>query len=122
MNLLLVEDEADIASFMKRGLSAEGWTVTVAADGESALELLKTQGFAIVLIDFALPGLDGYGVVAALRQAGDLTPVIVLSALDQDDERLSALAGFDVVSLRKPFDFDVLLAHMKTASDNKAAE
>lgn len=119
MNVLLVEDEADVASFIERGLRAEGFTITVCGDGETALHLLAAGRFDAVLLDFVLPGLDGRGVVEAMRRRGDATPVVVLTALGADDERLAPLRRLAADSLRKPFDFDELIELLRLRKINR---
>jgi DNA-binding response OmpR family regulator len=119
LNVLLVEDEASVAEFIKRGLSAEGWTVTVAVDGETASDRLVNHSYDIVLLDLILPGIDGLEVANAVRKRGDTVPILILTALSEDDERLSALPTVSADSLRKPFDFDVLLARMEATLRSK---
>ena len=81
MNRILVaEDEERISSFIEKGLRAGGYAVTLAGDGPSALEAAMSGGYDLVLLDLGLPLLDGFAVLQRLRQAGNRTPVIILTA------------------------------------------
>lgn len=113
MNLLLVEDEARVADFIQRGLRAEGHAVTVARDGETAVELLHGHAFDIVVLDLMLPGMGGQAVCQQMRAASDTTPVLMLTALDAVDDRVAGLRLGADDYLVKPFDFDELLARLE---------
>lgn len=124
MNLLLVEDEERVADFIQRGLSAEGWTVTVAHDGETALELTAGEAFDVLVLDLMLPGISGQDVCRQLRARYDRTPVLMLSALDKVDERVTGLRIGADDYLAKPFDFDELVARIEALvrRENRFAE
>jgi len=122
VKLLLVEDKVGIADFLDRGLSAEGWTVSVVPSGCAALRLLRTQRFHVVMVDLGLAGLDAVRFVQDVRKCDGKTSVVALSSFDVGDERVSTLDALGVVSLRKPFGFDALLAQLKTALESEAAE
>ncbi len=112
MNILLVEDETRIADFVSRGLKGDGFAVTHAPDGESALEFLKDNSFDVVILDLMLPGISGQDVCRKMRAKNDLTPVLMLSALDETDDRVQGLnVGADDY-LSKPFDFNELIARL----------
>ena len=113
MNLLLVEDEDRVADFIVRGLSAEGWTVERRADGESALETLRERRFDVVVLDLMLPGISGQDVCRRLRARRDFVPVLMLTALDERDERVAGLRLGADDYLGKPFDFDELVARIE---------
>ncbi|MEE4378120.1 MAG: response regulator transcription factor [Candidatus Competibacteraceae bacterium] len=113
MNLLVVEDEARVADFIQRGLKAEGWTVTVAPDGETALSLIKLDKFDVILLDLMLPGISGQDVCRRLRASKNLTPVLMLTALDAVDDRVAGLRLGADDYLPKPFDFDELVARIE---------
>ncbi len=81
MNILLVEDEARVADFIQRGLKAEGWFVSIAPDGETALAMTAAERFDVILLDLMLPGISGQDVCRKLRVKNDLTPVLMLTAL-----------------------------------------
>jgi len=112
-HILLVEDEAEIASFVRQGLTEEGYAVTWAVEGEKALEVLGAEAIDLVLLDIRLPGMSGIDVLTALRKERMDLPVMMLTALDAVEDRVSGLrAGADDY-LPKPFDFDELLARIE---------
>lgn len=112
MNILLIEDEDRIADFLVRGLKAEGHSVTHAGDGETGLSFLGKDRFDAVLLDVMLPGISGHEVCAKMRFRKDFTPVMMLTALDQTDEKVAGLQKGADDYLAKPFDFDELLARL----------
>jgi DNA-binding response OmpR family regulator len=114
MRVLVVEDERKVASFIRQGLQEEGYAVELAADGESALDLI-VQGppYDLIVLDVMLPRRDGFGVVRAIREHGVDTPVLLLTARDRVTDRV---AGLDLGAddyLTKPFAFDELLARVR---------
>ncbi len=113
MNILLVEDERRIADFIQRGLKAEGYTVILAPDGESAMGMLANDDFDLVVLDLMLPGASGLDVCRQMRARQDFTPVLMLSALDRTDDRISGLQLGADDYLVKPFDFDELVARIQ---------
>lgn len=112
MNLLLVEDEDRVADFLRRGLSAEGWVVEHVSDGESALDRLRDHSFDVIVLDLMLPGISGQDVCRRLRARRNFTPILMLSALDELDERVAGLRMGADDYLTKPFEFDELLARL----------
>lgn len=113
MNVLIVEDEPRVADFLRRGLKAEGWAVTHAPDGETALRLLGEGAFDVVTLDLMLPGISGLDLCRAMRARRDPTPVLMLTALDGTDERVAGLRIGADDYLAKPFDFAELLARIE---------
>ncbi len=113
MNILLVEDEARVADFIRRGLSAEGWAVDHAPDGEDALELAATNTYDVILLDLMLPGIQGQDVCRKLRARKSKTPILMLTALDSPEERVEGLKIGADDYLPKPFDFDELIARVE---------
>ena len=113
MNLLVVEDEARVADFIQRGLKAEGWTVVVAPDGETALDLISRDDFDVILLDLMLPGMSGQDVCRRLRMSNNFTPMLMLTALDAVDDRVAGLRLGADDYLAKPFDFDELVARIE---------
>jgi two-component system, OmpR family, response regulator len=112
MKLLLVDDDAKLAAALRRGLSAEGFTVEVASDGVDGLWRAQEGSYDLILLDVMLPGRNGYRVCADLRRAGDTTPILMLTAKDGDlDEAEGLDTGADDY-LRKPFSFPVLVARV----------
>lgn len=113
MNVLVVEDESRVAEFIQRGLRAEGWSVTVAPDGETGLELVENDEFDVVVLDLMLPGISGQDVCRKMRARRNVTPVLMLTALGKTDERVAGLRMGADDYLGKPFDFDELLARIE---------
>jgi two-component system OmpR family response regulator len=112
VKLLLVDDDAALASALCRGLTAEGFTVGVAADGQDGIWRGREGGYDLILLDIMLPGLNGYRVCRELRRAGVATPILMLTAKDGDlDEAEGLDTGADDY-LRKPFSFAVLVARI----------
>jgi DNA-binding response OmpR family regulator len=113
MRILLIEDEARIASFVTRGLEAEGFIVEHASDGLSGTERAAEMRPDLIILDLILPKLNGEEVLQRLRRAGLMTPVIVLTAKDAISDRVENLqAGADDY-LTKPFSFAELLARIR---------
>ena len=112
MNILLVEDEARVADFVRRGLAAEGWSVDHAADGEDALETVATNSYDVILLDLMLPGIQGQDVCRKLRARKTRTPILMLTALDSPEEKVDGLKMGADDYLAKPFDFDELVARI----------
>ena len=111
MRVLVIEDEAKIADYVRRGLSEAGYTVDVARDGIEGRYLALDGDYQLVVLDIMLPGIDGFGVLSALRQKRG-TPVLMLTARDRVEDRVQGLqAGADVY-LVKPFAFSELLARV----------
>jgi two-component system copper resistance phosphate regulon response regulator CusR len=113
VRVLLVEDEARVRSFIKRGLIEAGLALDEAADGDRALEIAFEADYDAIVLDLTLPGLDGLEVLRRLRGEGCATPVLILTARDSIDDRVRGLdAGADDY-LVKPFAFAELLARLR---------
>lgn len=113
MRLLLVEDNTDLADAIVRRMRRSGHAVDWQRDGLSAAGVLRYQRFDLVVLDIGLPGLDGLRVLAGLRERGDTTPVLMLTARDGIEDRVQALdVGADDY-LGKPFDTTELLARTR---------
>jgi DNA-binding response OmpR family regulator len=113
VRILVVEDEKKVATALQQGLEAEGYAVTLAADGEAAFDLVGREPFDLVLLDLALPRRDGVDVLAAMRKRNCMTPVFILTARDTVEDRVLGLdAGADDY-LVKPFTFPELLARIR---------
>jgi two-component system OmpR family response regulator len=113
VKLLLVEDDKKIATAVKRGLEAEGFTVEVAFDGDDGLWLATESTYDLVVLDIMLPGRNGYKICADLREAGDWTPILMLTAKDGDLDEAEALDTGADDYLTKPFSFPVLVARVR---------
>lgn len=115
-HILVVEDEQHLAFGIKFNLEAEGYTVSTAADGPAALELLPqaTPPVDLVVLDLMLPGMSGYAVCEAIRSRGDALPVVMLTARTLVEDRIRGFdAGADVY-LQKPFDLEELLSVIRS--------
>ncbi|MCF2125170.1 response regulator transcription factor [Strepomyces sp. STD 3.1] len=111
--ILIVEDEERIASFVEKGLRANGFTTTAVGDGVAAYEYALTGGFDLVVLDIGLPGRDGFTVLRELREARVTTPVIVLTARDSVRDTVAGLEGGADDWMTKPFRFEELLARVR---------
>lgn len=111
--ILIVEDEDRIASFIAKGLRAEGHTTVVAASGEEALSHLREGGLDLVILDVGLPGIDGYEVLEQFRSWDPSTQVIMLTARDDVADTVLGLEGGADDYLTKPFRFEELLARIR---------
>ena len=122
MRLLVVEDEARLASALQRGLQAEGFVVDVAGDGVTGLELARHGGYDAMILDVMLPRLSGYRVVRQLRAEEHWLPVLMLSAKDGEYDQADGLdCGADDY-LTKPFSYVVLLARLRALLRRGAPE
>jgi DNA-binding response OmpR family regulator len=111
--LLLVEDDKKIATTVKRGLEAEGFTVEVAFDGNDGLWLASEGSYDLVVLDIMLPGRNGYRICADLRAAGNWTPILMLTAKDGELDEAEALDTGADDYLTKPFSYPVLVARVR---------
>jgi DNA-binding response OmpR family regulator len=122
VRLLVVEDEARLASALQRGLQAEGFAVDVAADGPTGLDQARHGEYDAMILDVMLPGLSGYRLVRALRAEGHWLPVLMLSAKDGEHDQADGLdCGADDY-LTKPFSYVVLLARLRALLRRGAPE
>ena len=113
MKVLVVEDELKMASLLLRGLRRNGDAVDVARTGEDAIWMSGAADYDAIVLDVRLPGIDGFEALAALRERGQWTPVLMLTARDAVEDRV---AGLDVGAddyLTKPFSFAELLARLR---------
>lgn len=113
MRVLVVEDEPDMAASLAWGLGEEGYVVDVASDGVEGLWKAQESSPDVIVLDVMLPGMDGYQLCRRLREAGRWTPILMLTAMDEDLDHAEGLdAGADDY-LAKPFSYPVLLAHLR---------
>jgi two-component system, OmpR family, response regulator QseB len=114
MRVLVVEDDRMIAKGLHTALKQDGYAVDGVSDGASAAEALRSSRFDLVLLDLGLPGRDGLDVLRELRGRGDATPVIIVTARDDVQNRIQGLdAGADDYII-KPFDLDEVAARMRS--------
>lgn len=121
MRILIIEDDDETADYMRKGLSESGHVVDRSDNGRDGLYMASSGEYDVVILDRMLPALDGLKVLEALRAASIQTPVLILSALGQVDDRVSGLrAGADDY-LTKPFAFSELLARLESMTRRQTA-
>lgn len=109
MDILIVEDNKELAGLLCDFLRAENYTVSVAESGEKALQLYERYGARLLVLDVLLPGLDGFSVCKKIREQSN-TPILIVSAKTEKDDKLTGLlAGADDY-IEKPYDIDIMLA------------
>ena len=113
MRILLVEDDTEAAAYLVKGLTESGHSVEHAADGEQGLQMAIANAYDSMIIDRMLPKRDGLSVIAELRRMGNMTPVLILSALDNVDERVTGLKAGGDDYLTKPYQLSELTARLQ---------
>ncbi|WP_298913662.1 response regulator transcription factor [uncultured Algimonas sp.] len=113
MRILVVEDDEVAAEYVKKGLTEAGHVVDLAGDGEVALEMANAADYDALILDRMLPKRDGLEVLSDLREAGDATPVLILSALGETDHKVEGLRAGGDDYLAKPYSFTELLARVE---------
>lgn len=114
MNVLVIEDEAKAAAFIRRGLEENGFTVVLSSRGDEGLTLAQTESFEAIVLDISLPVLSGFSILAALRESGNTTPILCLTARDAVANRVKGLELGADDYLVKPFSFAELLARLRS--------
>lgn len=109
IDILIVEDDKELADILCDFLRAENYTVSVVQTGEKALELYEKYGAKLVLLDVMLPGIDGFSVCSKIREIGN-TPVLIISAKTEKDDKINGLILGADDYIEKPYDIDILLA------------
>ncbi len=122
MRVLVVEDDAKAASYLANALRESGHVCELADDGEAGLELARGGGFDVLIVDRMLPRRDGLSLVNALRNEGDRTPVLILSALGAVDDRVTGLRAGGDDYLAKPYAFSELLARVEALARRASPE
>lgn len=113
MRILIVEDDVVIANLLRKGLEHARFEVDVAGDGNTGQKLALQEPYGAIILDVMLPGKDGWGVCAALRERRNTTPILMLTARDSVDDRVRGLETGADDYLPKPFDFKELLARVR---------
>ncbi len=121
MKILVIEDDPRIASFLERGLTAEGFHVAVERDGRDGLERALGDEFDLIILDRMLPYLDGLDVCRRLREEGHSVYILMLTARDTLQDKIAGLKGGADDYLTKPFAFDELLARIGALQRRRAA-
>ncbi|MGA3082237.1 MAG: response regulator transcription factor [Terracidiphilus sp.] len=122
MRILIVEDEARMSELLRKGLYEHGFTVMTAADGEAGLDVATTHDFDAIVLDIGLPKLDGYQLMQSLRAKARMTPVLMLTARDTEEEIIRGLdLGADDY-LTKPFSFPELVARLQSITRPRREE
>lgn len=112
-SILIAEDEARIARFLERGLTAQGYSTTSVTDGAAALDYASSGSFDLLLLDVGLPVMDGFAVLRRLREDGNAIPVIILTARSSVTDTVAGLEGGADDYLAKPFRFEELVARIR---------
>lgn len=118
MRILVVEDDEKIASFIKKGLQEESYSVDVTENGYEAIYLIETNTYDIVLLDLMIHGLGGVEVCKNIRSKNITTPIIMLSARDRTEDKINGLDSGADDYLTKPFSFEELLARIRVRLRN----
>jgi DNA-binding response OmpR family regulator len=116
LRILIIEDEERLASLLDQGLTEEGHSVHIAKDGVEGLAIAQAANFDVVILDLALPKMDGLTVARRLRQASNQTPILMLTARDSMADIIKGLDTGADDYLTKPFAFEVLLARLRAVS------
>lgn len=111
-DILIVEDQKEIAELLRDFLLAEGYTVQIAESGEKALLLYETYGARLIVLDILLPGMDGFAVCQKIREDSN-TPILIVSAKTEKDDKLNGLLLGADDYIEKPYDIDIMLAKIK---------
>ncbi|MBE9052391.1 response regulator transcription factor [Nostocales cyanobacterium LEGE 11386] len=112
-NILIVEDEPRIASFIQKGLRSQGFTTTIVTDGQYVLDIVQNGSFDLLILDLRLPSKDGFQILEELRGQGEDIPVIILSARSDIHDKVAGLEGGADDYVTKPFRFEELLARVR---------
>ena len=122
MRILVIEDDKDVASFIRNGLAQAGCNVDHAANGKDGLFLATTESYDALVVDRMLPGIDGLTVIRTLRASANTTPALILSALGEIDDRVKGLKAGGDDYLTKPFALSELLARIEALARRSAPE
>src|SRR5579872_46662 len=114
MKILLIEDEVKLGQFLCDGLAEAGHICEHFTDGSKGLECALSTDYDLIILDLMLPNMNGFEILSNLRKARNVTPVLVLSALNDADKVIQALDLGAIDYMRKPFDFDEMLARIRT--------
>ncbi len=113
MRILLVEDEKNVAAFIKKGLEEEFYSVDIAEDGTEGLLMAKSNDYDLIILDIMLPGMDGIEICKKIREGDRRVPILMLTAVDSIESKVQGLESGADDYLTKPFAFSELLARIK---------
>ena len=122
MRILIVEDDTEAANWLIKGLKEEGHVVDHAANGPDGLALVRESVHDVIVMDRMLPGMDGLTIISTMREEDIATPVLILSALGEVDDRVIGLRAGGDDYLAKPYAFNELLARVETLGRRNTAE
>ena len=122
MRVLVIEDDRETAQFLQRSLKENGHVADVAGDGETGLALAREGGWDVLIVDRMLPRLDGLSLISTLRAEGARTPVLILSALGEVDDRVRGLRAGGDDYLTKPYAYTELLARIEALARRPTPE
>ena len=122
MRILAIEDDEEVAAYLQKGLKESGHTVDVAHDGKTGLVMAAAEDYDALIVDRMLPKLDGLSIIGTLRGTGNETPVLILSALGEVDDRVRGLRAGGDDYLTKPFAFSELLARLDALCRRRGAQ
>ncbi len=114
MRILVIEDDHEAAAYMVKGLKESGYVVDHAADGKTGLLMAADETYDTIIVDRMLPGVDGLTIIQTMRASGNKTPVLILSALGEVDDRVVGLKAGGDDYLTKPYAFAELLARLES--------
>ncbi len=113
MRLLIIEDDPRTGAMLRRGLEEEGYAITLCDEGEEGEYLARSGRYDLILLDWMLPGKSGIEILRSLRQEGVLTPILMLTARGEIEDKVTGFEGGADDYLPKPFDFEELLARIR---------
>ncbi len=122
MRVLIIEDDEATAKYIQKGLSEAGYGVDIATTGDDGLALASSETYQALVVDRMLPNMDGLSLIKALRETGDKTPALILSALGEVGDRVQGLRAGGDDYLVKPFAFSELLARLDALMRRASAE
>ena len=122
MKILIVEDDREAADYLQKAFAEAGHTAHLAADGESGFALADAGDYDVLVVDRMLPRRDGLSLIAGLRSRGNTTPVLILSALGEVDDRVTGLRAGGDDYLTKPYAFSELLARVEVLNRRAGAQ
>ena len=113
MRILIVEDDKKVGAFLKKGLREEQYAVDICRDGKEAMYCAHVNTYDVIILDIMLPGMDGFMICSKLRQSNILTPIIMLTAKDALEDKITGLSDGADDYMTKPFSFEELLARIR---------